>query len=121
MRTKNIANGEDERFTMENDYVITFTPKAPSVFIQNLKNENGKVTVMLANNDKENSNGYVMILGIYSKDNQMKDSRVFSGDLEKNSEIKLEYEFEMDGEDRIGCFLLDSFLTMNYLNCPVIK
>lgn len=119
--SKNIANGEDEKFTLMNDYEIVFKPTAPSIYIKEIKNENGKVTVTLKNNDEENAESYALTLGVYSTDNQMKESKVFSGEIEKETEIELECEFEIGNEDRIGCFLLDSFMTMNYLNCPIIK
>jgi len=119
--SKNIANGEDEKFTLVNDYEIVFKPTAPSIYIKEVKNENGKVTVTLKNNDKENAGSYALTLGVYDTDNQMKESKVFSGEIEKETEIELECEFEIGNADKIGCFLLDSFMTMNYLNCPIIK
>lgn len=119
--SKNIANGEDEKFTLSEDYEITFKPTAPTIYVKEFKEENGKITVKLVNNDKENAKSYALTLGVYNEDNQMKNNKVFSGELEKNDEIEFECEFELSGEYSVGCFLLNSFSEMQYLNCPIIK
>lgn len=119
-----IKNALDERFSLGEDYKISFRPKAPSVYIEKVDvdktEDTAKVSIRLKNNSEEVC-GYALTIGSYTKDGEMTDKELIKGEVSEKGEVLLEKTVKIDAESSVECYLFDSFEKMNILNKPIIK
>lgn len=115
--SKNLKNADDEKFTLGKDKEITFTPTAPTLYIKGMtvtkSGDKSNVNLELKNNSTDSQN-YVLIVGIYSKNNEMIDKKVWTGTFDPTD--KFEKEFD-SGEYTVEATLLNSLTELKILDC----
>jgi len=111
----NIKNAEDESFTLGNSYEFVAEHKAPSVYIKNVSKNGNNIKVELSNNSQEEKT-YALTVAIYTNDDEMKDCYIKTGKLAENLIID-DISFDIQADDRLECYLLETFTSMKSANC----
>lgn len=116
--SKEIKSAEDEKFTMAAEREITFIPKAPTVFIKNLQKTISEGKTVIKGELKNNSTmreKYVLILGIYSDDNEMVSRSVASGMIDAGETIDIHKTLESTDNNIEGTLItgIDDFKILN--------